>query len=79
MGDIKEVFIFDGLFEMRSLRELIVRFQRETRLDRFDRVRDAENAVGTLLNNFNEVLMNGFAERGAKPRIVVEVVDGDED
>jgi hypothetical protein len=39
MGDIKEVFIFDGLFEMRSLRELIVRFQRETRLDRFDRVR----------------------------------------
>jgi hypothetical protein len=71
-GAMREVFMFDALFHLPNLRDLTVRIRRDERFDRFCM---AENAVGNLRDNFTEVLVDGFAERGTKPRIVVEVID----
>jgi hypothetical protein len=69
---MSEVFVLDALFDLPNLRYLIVWVRR-------DRSEDRVGVKEDVVDRFVEVLKEGFEERGARPRIVVEVVGVSDD
>jgi hypothetical protein len=73
--EMRGVFAFDVLFELRNLKHVVVKVSTDAEWARY---LGGEEVIGQVRDRLAEILVGGFVGKVASPRIVVEVVDASE-